>query len=143
MIKMGNVQAAVKGLIVKNGKFLAVKQRLESFSVWDLPGGRIEYGSDPVSCLKREVKEETDLDINVGKPIGTWYFFRENDKDQVILMTFLCEPLSDRVDLSKNVDDEENLTEYKWVSPEDFLSDGFKTGHRSFKAMIKDYFKIK
>jgi len=40
------------------------------------------------------------------------------------------------------VDEEENLTEHKWVTPEEFMSDDFETGHESFKKMIKDYFNL-
>ncbi len=98
---MTNVQAAVKGILMKDGKFLIVKQKLSGFSVWDLPGGRIKYGSDPKSCLMREFKEETDLDVDVLKLVGNWYFFRENDGDQVVITTFLCEHVSGEIDMTK------------------------------------------
>ena len=41
----------------------------------DLPGGKIQTGEvDLISSLKREVKEETDLIIDVKKPFYTWVF---------------------------------------------------------------------
>jgi 8-oxo-dGTP diphosphatase len=31
---------------------------------WSIPGGKIDFGETPLEAVKREVKEETDLDID-------------------------------------------------------------------------------
>ncbi len=39
----------------------------------DYPGGKIQEGEiDPAQSLKREVREETGLEIEVGDPFVTW-----------------------------------------------------------------------
>ncbi|HNN30581.1 MAG TPA: NUDIX domain-containing protein [Chitinophagaceae bacterium] len=51
------------------------------------PGGGLEFGEGTRECLIREFKEETGLDIIVGKHIYTTDFFQIsafNNKDQII-----------------------------------------------------------
>jgi 8-oxo-dGTP diphosphatase len=38
---------------------------------WSVPGGRVEPGEDEPSAVRREVLEETGLDVVVGRRLGT------------------------------------------------------------------------
>ena len=38
--------------------------------LWSIPGGRLEHGEYIVDAIKREVREETGLDIEVGDLLG-------------------------------------------------------------------------
>ena len=37
---------------------------------WFLPGGGLDHGEDPVDGLRREFREETGLDVDVGALLG-------------------------------------------------------------------------
>jgi 8-oxo-dGTP diphosphatase len=50
-------------LVVDNNKLLLLKQNKSKF--WLLPGGHIEDGELPHKAVIREVKEETNLDIEL------------------------------------------------------------------------------
>ncbi len=55
------------GIICHKGKFL-IAQRIRTKKpalVWEFPGGKLEKGETLQECLKREIKEELDLDIEV------------------------------------------------------------------------------
>ena len=111
----------MKALIQHNSKFLILKEELHKGGVWDLPGGKIEYGEEPLDALHREVKEELGLKIKIIKPVGVWYFYSQNNKHQVICNTFLCNIVgSDQIDTSKNPADED-ISEYKWLTKEEIL----------------------
>lgn len=133
---MSQVFAAVKALIVKEGKILVLKQTIDDTFVWDLPGGKVDFGENPYNTLLREVKEETDLDITVVKPLGMWWFFRKKDGNQVICNTFLCTPNNEAIDLTRNPM-QENITEFVWVTPEQFLQDKMSMDNQNLDNIIK------
>lgn len=51
------------------------------------PGGGLEFGEGTRDCLKREFKEETNLDVTIGEHIYTTDFFQIsafNNTDQIL-----------------------------------------------------------
>ncbi len=66
--------AAVVAIINYEGKILVGKKRTDSKKFiagkWHIPGGHINKGESDEVALKREMKEETGLEITVGKYIG-------------------------------------------------------------------------
>jgi 8-oxo-dGTP diphosphatase len=118
---MPQVKSAVKALIQYRGKYLIIKEALRKGEIWDLPGGKIEYGESPQQALHREVKEELDLQVKIIQSIGVWYFYSLNSKTQVICHTFMCEPIGEvDIDLSKNPADEE-ITKWQWLTLDEIL----------------------
>jgi len=55
------VPVSIKAVIIDDNKVLCLKNERNE---WDFPGGKINFNEDIEECLKREVKEETNLDIN-------------------------------------------------------------------------------
>lgn len=54
----------VGGIIENNeGKILMVKHPVRG---WEVPGGQVEVGETITDAFKREIKEETGIDIEVG-----------------------------------------------------------------------------
>lgn len=73
-----NSKPTASALITNNkGQVLLVKRGIKpKFGYWDLPGGFLEEGEDPIQGLKREIKEELGVEINDIKYLGIymdWY----------------------------------------------------------------------
>jgi 8-oxo-dGTP diphosphatase len=61
----------VSGLIVREGRVLLVRRGKDPFrGYWSLPGGGVEPGETLREAVRREVREETGLDVRVGAVAG-------------------------------------------------------------------------
>jgi 8-oxo-dGTP diphosphatase len=78
----------IYGLLLDNQQRLLVSDEFIKGNFFTkLPGGGLEIGEGTRDCLKREFKEETGLDVEIGKHIYTTDFFQIsafNNKDQII-----------------------------------------------------------
>ena len=98
-----------KVLIIKENKPTAVDK-------WNFPSGHIEYGEDILYSARREVKEETGLDVKLIGTTGV-YNFISNTNDQVILFHFIGEITGGTLNLT-----EDEITDSKWIQVNDLIA---------------------
>lgn len=81
-------------IITDESKILIARRGPEKHlaGFWEFPGGKIEKDETPEECLKREIKEELGLDIEIKS------FFMENvyqyPNKKILLKAYLCKRLS-------------------------------------------------
>ena len=63
--------AGVAGVILHEGRVLLFEHVFWTAARWGLPGGRLKEGEDPAAGLRREVREECGLEIEVISPLKT------------------------------------------------------------------------
>lgn len=110
----------VCAIIEHEGKIL-VAQRSETMKLplkWEFPGGKVEEGEDERAALKREIKEELNLDILVNRSLQeVEYHYPEFS---VRLYPFLCTAENREVKLAEHKqvvwERIENLRNYDWAA---------------------------
>lgn len=122
-----------KAFIEKDGQVLVLGDPIEGL---DYPGGKIQEGEfDLVESLKREVREETSLEILVGEAFATWTnIFPPQHRlagKRVFLVGYKCTYVSGEVTLSDEHD------KFSWITKENFnmVNDG-----TSYFEILKKYF---
>lgn len=66
----------VAGLVLHGSEILMGKRKKgrRRGDLWEMPGGKVEHGEHPHAALKREWREELDLEIEVHEQIATCSF---------------------------------------------------------------------
>jgi 8-oxo-dGTP diphosphatase len=104
-------RVATKSFIIDNGKLLIVKRNSDNIqrpNMWELPGGRLDPGEDPHKGAKREIMEETGIEIEILHPINIRHFTRK-DNQKITLIIFLCKALHNNITLSQE------HTDFDWI----------------------------
>lgn len=104
---------AMKTIVLNKDRILLLKRK-EVFmkNFWDIPGGRVGFGENPVKSLLREVREEAGISVKMVKPIRVWSFFKDKNT-QVFGLTVLTETKDKKINLG------DEHSDYKWVKPKD------------------------
>jgi 8-oxo-dGTP diphosphatase len=123
----------VKGIIRKNGKILILK-RVEQDGhkpgIWETPGGTMDMENHPEEELKREINEETNLEVKIIEPFNVFTFIREDTGEFKVGITFICDYIKGEIKLSEEHD------EYQWIDSKDFKN--YKSIDSLYKE-ISDY----
>jgi ADP-ribose pyrophosphatase YjhB (NUDIX family) len=68
-----NSAPAVEGLLVRDGRALLSKRAIEPRrGHWDLPGGFLDEGEEPMDGLRRELLEEAGVEVEIGDFFGMY-----------------------------------------------------------------------
>ncbi len=108
-------EATVGALVVEpTGKILLVRS-FKWRNKYSVPGGHIEIGERAEDAVRREVKEETGLDVDVGELLIIQQAIYPEDfyrKDHYVFMDYVCTTKQTDVRL-----DNRELQEWLWVNP--------------------------
>lgn len=89
----------VAAILEKDDKVLIARRKpgkhLDGY--WEFPGGKIETNETAIDCLKREIKEEFSVEIEVHQYIGESIF--EYTEKKIKLMAFSGKIIKGEIEL--------------------------------------------
>lgn len=112
----------ISKVLVRNedGDFLVVRERedrdKETAGKWELPGGRLKYGESQFEAGARELEEEVGLEVDPGE--GEDVVRIEVEDDSLVSCYIVYFP---DFEGDASIRDESHLSEFRWVSAEEFI----------------------
>ena len=107
---MKNIHVSA-AIIMKDNKIFVTQRGYGKFKDWwEFPGGKIEEGETPEECLKREIKEELEADINIDKYLCTVEYDYPNF--HLKMECFICSLIDGHLELVE-AEDDKFLTKYQ------------------------------
>src|SRR3972149_10539004 len=120
MNNKSKILLSLRAIISKGDEVLLVKRALNdtwSPGKWEFPGGKVDFGEDLNESLKREIKEETGLDVSIKEPLFFWdnpASLKKYEGLIHVILFFECSaPINSKVVLSKE------HTDFKWITLND------------------------
>ena len=111
------VVKVVAAVIAEGGRIFATQRGYGEFKDgWEFPGGKIEPGESAQEALVREIREELDVDIRVGKLLETVEY--DYPEFHLTMHCFICELLSEEIVLKEHED-------ARWLKKEELDSVGW------------------
>jgi 8-oxo-dGTP pyrophosphatase MutT (NUDIX family) len=79
-----NFPVSIKGVLVEAGRVALLENERDE---WELPGGRLEPGEAPETCLVREFAEELGAVVEVARIIDCW-LYEVLPRREVVIITY-------------------------------------------------------
>lgn len=115
----------VSTVVENEGKFILVREKKKQcYGKWNIPSGHVEENEFIIKAAVREVKEETNLDVQITGLIAVYNNMFENFNS--ISFVFSCNITQNiKIDFDKN-----EIIETKWFTFEEL---------KNMKEELRDY----
>lgn len=120
-------------VIEQNGKILLVQEAKEkNFQKWNIPGGSLELAEKTWEGAKREVKEETFLDVEITSLLGVYNSIGNNHSIRFVFVGKIIGGTEAAGD---------NIMAVKWIDPTELvdLDPAHYINPLVFEALAKDF----
>lgn len=85
--RWANRAVSIDAVIIKDGKVLLIQRGVEpNKGFWGTPGGHVDWDESVEDAVRREVKEETNLDVTSMKLVGVYSDPKRHPKQVINLV---------------------------------------------------------
>lgn len=105
----------VAGVVIDSGRVLIARRcsHLRMGGLWEFPGGKVEPGESDEQALRRELKEELNLAVDVHEYLGE--SVHDDGRGPIQLVAYRCSIRSGRMTLQDH-------DAVRYVEPSEFSS---------------------
>lgn len=103
---------------------------------WEFPGGTIEFGDTMRNTIKREIKEELDIDIEPQHQLTSIDHFIPEEKQHWIAIAFISK-------IAKGIPrilEPEKCSKIEWHSMQEIEKMDLSIASREYLPLLQDYF---
>jgi 8-oxo-dGTP pyrophosphatase MutT (NUDIX family) len=77
---------SIKGVLLIDGRVVLLKNERDE---WELPGGKLDPGETPETCVVREIDEELGLTVECEAILDSW-LYEIRPEVHVLIVTYGC-----------------------------------------------------
>jgi mutator protein MutT len=132
MTRSKKIIEVAAGVVIRDGRCL-ITQRLETSphgGLWEFPGGKRHPEESLRDCLRRELKEELDITVQVGEALKV---IRHDYPDAAVKLHFYRCTILDGTPRALG------SQAYRWVSLPELSEFSFPEANRSFIRELQDH----
>lgn len=114
------------------GRVLLIQRgRPPGQGLWSVPGGKVEWGETVADACRREVREETGIDVSIG-PLVTW-LERMDIAHHYVILDFIGAPLECQAEPQAGDD----AADARWLTDDELLDLPLTAGLLSVLAQAR------
>lgn len=126
-----NSKPCVGAIVVRDGQVLLVRRARDPFKGWwDVPGGFLDAGEHPLDGVRREIREETGLEVEPGRLIGIYMDVYGADDEPTLNLYYECAVVGGDPAAG------DDAAELGWFSPEALPDD---IAFENAREMLRDW----
>jgi 8-oxo-dGTP diphosphatase len=102
----------VDAIVRRGDEILIMKRAMGAMSgAWYFPGGGLEVDESPEEAVRREIREETELEVDDLRLFKAWHYMQD-ESTPAVGITFTC---SVPLDIEPRINEEHSAA--RWVTP--------------------------
>ena len=129
-------------IVINNGKILLCNTK--STGKYWFPGGAVNLGEKLEDAIKREVREETGIEIEVGRLLlfKEFFFYYEplDEAYQNFSFFYLCKPKTTDLLEDDQVDQEDESEKPRWIDLKSIKEEEIQTGGEEIFQLLREFY---
>ena len=106
-------RVSVKGAVIDDQNRILIAR--ENDGTWDMLGGGLDHGEDPIACLKREIQEETGLIVTKVWPEPKYFVTAHKPANDIYVANVVYQIELENLDFASS----DECQELRFFSPQE------------------------